>query len=215
MICLDWPTECGLTENFSYKPACLFCDQGKSGKYTEYSSSTGITRYAGQSLLSSFDLQADSSTSKERTNQQQEQQQEQVDKLPDWWQDAIDMVYGFREERHWGQFHTPRNIVLAMMGEVGELAEVLQFEGDAAEQPQDVKRETLDNLRKEMADVAIYSFSLTSALGQVERVSSSSKDEEMTGDDDDFGFTNSLLHRIQSLWAQTKKVSMDGDASFV
>jgi hypothetical protein len=32
----------------------------------------------------------------------------------------------FANERNWEQYHTPRNLVLAMMGEVGELAEVCE-----------------------------------------------------------------------------------------
>ena len=28
-------------------------------------------------------------------------------------------------ERNWHQYHTPRNVLLAMVGEVGELAEIL------------------------------------------------------------------------------------------
>jgi len=30
---------------------------------------------------------------------------------------------GFAAERDWDQFHTPRNLALAMVGEVGELCE--------------------------------------------------------------------------------------------
>ena len=31
----------------------------------------------------------------------------------------------FCVERDWGQYHTPRNLLLALVGEVGELAELL------------------------------------------------------------------------------------------
>lgn len=31
----------------------------------------------------------------------------------------------FAAERDWGQFHQPRNLLLALVGEVGELAELL------------------------------------------------------------------------------------------
>jgi dCTP diphosphatase len=33
-------------------------------------------------------------------------------------------------ERNWTQFHTPRNLVLALVGEVGELAELFQWRGE-------------------------------------------------------------------------------------
>lgn len=34
----------------------------------------------------------------------------------------------FATERDWDQYHTPRNIMLAMTGEVGELAELFQYD---------------------------------------------------------------------------------------
>lgn len=35
-------------------------------------------------------------------------------------------------ERNWTQYHTPRNLVLALVGEVGELAELFQWRGEVA-----------------------------------------------------------------------------------
>ena len=35
----------------------------------------------------------------------------------------------FVEERNWQQFQTPRNLLLALVGEVGELAEIFQWKG--------------------------------------------------------------------------------------
>jgi hypothetical protein len=35
-------------------------------------------------------------------------------------------------ERNWIQYHTPRNLVLALVGEVGELAELFQWRGEVA-----------------------------------------------------------------------------------
>jgi dCTP diphosphatase len=35
-------------------------------------------------------------------------------------------------ERNWTQYHTPRNLVLALVGEVGELAEIFQWRGEVA-----------------------------------------------------------------------------------
>ena len=31
----------------------------------------------------------------------------------------------------WNRFHTPRNLVLALIGELGELAEIFQWKGDS------------------------------------------------------------------------------------
>ncbi len=37
----------------------------------------------------------------------------------------------FSDERDWGQFHTPKNLAMALTGEVGELHELLQWKTDA------------------------------------------------------------------------------------
>ena len=36
----------------------------------------------------------------------------------------------FAEERDWEQFHTVKNLILALVGEVGELAEIIQWKTD-------------------------------------------------------------------------------------
>jgi dCTP diphosphatase len=54
----------------------------------------------------------------------------------------------FAAERDWEQFHTPRNLVLALVGEVGELAELYQWSETDAPPRQRVA--------EELADVAIY-----------------------------------------------------------
>lgn len=41
----------------------------------------------------------------------------------------------FALERLWNRFHTPRNIALALIGEVGELAELFQWSGDVSNEP--------------------------------------------------------------------------------
>ena len=70
--------------------------------------------------------------------------------------DLTDLVRTFAESRDWQQFHTLRNLVLALVGEVGELAAEFQWIGDdnivKALQEAD-KREALGS---ELADVLIY-----------------------------------------------------------
>jgi hypothetical protein len=36
------------------------------------------------------------------------------------------MIQQFAMDRKWSRYHLPRNIVLAMIGEIGELAEIFQ-----------------------------------------------------------------------------------------
>lgn len=71
----------------------------------------------------------------------------------------------FAEERDWQQFHSPKNLVMALSGEVGELTEIFQWmtEGDshnAASAPK-----TADAVRDELADVALYLIRLADVLG--------------------------------------------------
>jgi dCTP diphosphatase len=63
-------------------------------------------------------------------------------------------IADFSDARNWAQFHKPRNLVLALLGEVGELAELLQFKGDDG--PLELSPEEVDKLSQELADVSIY-----------------------------------------------------------
>jgi len=72
-------------------------------------------------------------------------------------------VASFAKERDWDQFHLPRSLVLALMAEVGELAEVMQWVPDS----QMNSRWTEDNnddLSEELADVFIYLIRLADVL---------------------------------------------------
>ncbi len=69
----------------------------------------------------------------------------------------------FAAERDWEQFHTPRNLLLALVGEVGELAEQMQWSSDA-EILARMKTEP-GPIEEEVADVAIYLLRLSDVLG--------------------------------------------------
>ena len=45
-------------------------------------------------------------------------------------EEASERLKGFVAEREWTQFHTPRNLALALVGEVGEVAEIFQWKGE-------------------------------------------------------------------------------------
>jgi dCTP diphosphatase len=69
-----------------------------------------------------------------------------------------DWLRKFAAERDWDQFHTPRNITLALVGEVGELSECFQWCTDETAAPglpgwKESKRE---HLGEELADVLLY-----------------------------------------------------------
>jgi dCTP diphosphatase len=86
-------------------------------------------------------------------------------------------IADFSEARDWLQYHTPRNLVLALLGEVGELAELVQFKGDTT--PSRFTEEELDKLGQELADVTIYLLRLTFVCQLVEAVQTSLQESDL------------------------------------
>ena len=80
-------------------------------------------------------------------------------------EDFIKRVDAFALERDWVQFHSVRNLVLAMVGEVGELAEVFQWVSDDQIEAFLAKPENQVRLQEELADVLIYALRLASVSG--------------------------------------------------
>ena len=75
------------------------------------------------------------------------------------------LVREFSLERDWVQFHDPKSLLLALVGEVGELAELFQWvpAGDAVSRFDDPARRA--RAAEEMADVTIYLLRLADVLG--------------------------------------------------
>ena len=71
-------------------------------------------------------------------------------------------IRNFASERDWEQFHTPKNLSMALAGEVGELLEVFQWL--TPEQSQDLDVRTKERASEEMADVFIYLLRLADIL---------------------------------------------------
>ena len=76
-------------------------------------------------------------------------------------------IAAFAAERDWQQYHTPRNLLLALVGEVGELSEIFQWRGDAAAGaglPGFSPAERA-HLGEELSDVLLYLVRLSDACG--------------------------------------------------
>ncbi|MDT8321830.1 MAG: nucleotide pyrophosphohydrolase [Xanthomonadales bacterium] len=69
----------------------------------------------------------------------------------------------FVAERDWDQFHTPKNLAMALAGEVGELLE--HFQWLTPEQSADLTEKDRDRVADEIADVQIYLAALADRLG--------------------------------------------------
>ncbi|RZQ63386.1 nucleotide pyrophosphohydrolase [Amycolatopsis suaedae] len=79
--------------------------------------------------------------------------------------DLTTRLRDFADARDWEHFHTPKNLVMALSGEVGELTALFQWltpeESAKAMDDPELKEKVLD----EVADVAIYLTRLVDVLG--------------------------------------------------
>ena len=73
------------------------------------------------------------------------------------------LIADFVAERDWSQFHSPKNLAMALVGEAGELAAEFQWMTEAQSQAPDAAQ--LARIRAEAADVFIYLVRLTDKLG--------------------------------------------------
>lgn len=69
----------------------------------------------------------------------------------------------FAEERDWDQFHSPKNLAMALSAEAGELLEVFQWLTEAQSINLDAKKRS--EASDELADIVIYSIRMADKLG--------------------------------------------------
>ncbi|MES2026570.1 MAG: nucleotide pyrophosphohydrolase [Pseudomonadota bacterium] len=70
----------------------------------------------------------------------------------------------FADARNWQQFHSPKNLAMALTGEVGELVEIFQWRTEEESWQVAQAPETAEHVRQELADVALYLIRLASVL---------------------------------------------------
>ena len=73
-------------------------------------------------------------------------------------------IRAFADARNWEQFHTPKNLSMAVAGEAGEL--VAEFQWLTAEESKrsNMSQEKIKDVELEIADVAIYLIRLCQTL---------------------------------------------------
>ncbi|MGB5016754.1 MAG: nucleotide pyrophosphohydrolase [Candidatus Nanopelagicales bacterium] len=69
----------------------------------------------------------------------------------------------FATERDWEQFHTPKNLAMALAGEAGEL--LAEFQWLTAEESANLSTEQRTAVSEELADVLIYLCRLADVAG--------------------------------------------------
>ncbi|KAJ0970462.1 hypothetical protein J5N97_023339 [Dioscorea zingiberensis] len=71
----------------------------------------------------------------------------------------------FAKARDWEQYHSPRNLLLAMVGEVGELSEIFMWRGEVAKGLPNWEESDKEHLGEELSDVLLYLIRLSDMCG--------------------------------------------------
>jgi NTP pyrophosphatase (non-canonical NTP hydrolase) len=79
--------------------------------------------------------------------------------------ELTERVRAFAQERDWEQFHTPKNLAMALAGEVGELLAELQWLTPEQSAAVMADEELGPRVRAEIGDVTIYLTRLADVLG--------------------------------------------------
>lgn len=101
--------------------------------------------------------------------------------MPD--SDRLEMVQSklreFVAERDWDQFHTPKNLAMALVAEAGELVE--HFQWLTPEQSTQLPDHTRGEVELEVADVLLFLLRLCDKLG-IDPVAAASKKLALNAD---------------------------------
>ncbi|KAM0849557.1 hypothetical protein ACQ4PT_053648 [Festuca glaucescens] len=71
----------------------------------------------------------------------------------------------FAKERDWEKHHSPRNLLLAMVGEVGELSELFMWKGEVQKDLPGWEESEKEHLGEELSDVLLYLIRLSDMCG--------------------------------------------------
>ena len=74
-----------------------------------------------------------------------------------------EVLDAFAEERDWHQFHSPKNLAMALAVEVAEIMEIFQWL--TTEQSKELEAKKLQDVEEELADSFIYLIRLADTLG--------------------------------------------------
>jgi dCTP diphosphatase len=76
--------------------------------------------------------------------------------------DLCTRINDFVAERDWAQFHTPKNLAMAMIVEAAELVE--QFQWDTPQESQNLSPEKHEAVSHELADTFVYLLRIAEVL---------------------------------------------------
>ena len=79
-------------------------------------------------------------------------------------QDLKTVVEDFVEERDWAQFHSPKNLSMALAIEASELMDLFKWK-TVEEAQEEMKDKLLEDAADELADIMIYSIAFANRNG--------------------------------------------------
>ena len=79
-------------------------------------------------------------------------------------QDLKTVVEDFVEERDWAQFHSPKNLSMALAIEASELMDLFKWK-TVEEAQEEMKDKLLEDATDELADIIIYSIAFANRNG--------------------------------------------------
>ena len=79
-------------------------------------------------------------------------------------QDLKTVVEDFVEERDWAQFHSPKNLSMALAVEASELMDLFKWK-TVEEAQEEMKDKLLEDAADELADIMIYSIAFANRNG--------------------------------------------------
>jgi len=78
-------------------------------------------------------------------------------------EDLIEKIRDFARERDWEQFHSPKNLSMALAVEAAEILEIFQWLTE--DQSKNLDPKTLEKVKEEIGDIQIYLVRLSDKLG--------------------------------------------------
>ena len=79
-------------------------------------------------------------------------------------EDIINRLRLFAIERDWDKFHNPKNLVMALSGEVGELNDIFQWLTLDQSEKSNLSESQLKDIEEELADVFLYLLRIADKL---------------------------------------------------
>ena len=78
--------------------------------------------------------------------------------------DLINKLRVFSNERDWDQFHSPKNLIMALTSEVGELSDIFQGLSEEQSKIENIDSKSLEKTKEEIADVFLYILRIADKL---------------------------------------------------